>query len=69
MATDTIEYHLARTFRSHTGQRHVTYRPDWSKETPWVAYYYGTTGLRFASLDEAAAFHTFLRDSLIITKD
>ena len=66
---DTIEYHLARTFRSNTGNRRVTYRPDWSKETPWVAYYYGITGLRFPSLDEAASFHTYIKDSLIIPKD
>ena len=67
--TNATEYDLARTYRSESGIRQVTYRPDRSKETPWIAYYYGITGLRFPSLDEAASFHTYIKDSLIIPKD
>ena len=59
------EYHLGRTFRSNTGNRRVTYRPDWSKESPWVSYYYGTAGLQFTTLVEAQKYHARFGDPLV----
>ena len=63
---DTLEYHLAQTFRSLSGKRRVTYRPDWSKATPWVSYYLGTAGLHFPDLDSAQRYHSTHNDPLVI---
>ena len=66
MYQDTLEYHLAQAFRRMSGYRRITYRPDWSKETPWVAYYHGTAGLHFPTLESAQRYHTAHGDPLII---
>lgn len=64
-----VVYHLGRSFKSLSGHRRVTYRPDWSKATPWVAYYKGTAGLYFATLTAAQKYHQSFKDSLVINKD
>ena len=59
---------LGRTFRSKSGQRRITYRPDWSKELPWVAYYKGSAGMHFASFESAQTYHAKFGDPLILTE-
>lgn len=61
-----MEHHLAQTFRSRTGYRRVTYRPDWSKATPWVSYYKGTAGLHFPDLASAQLYHLKFGDPLVM---
>lgn len=61
------EYYLAQTYRSVSGQRRVTYRPDYCKTSPWVAYYHGTAGLHFPDLDSAQRYHQSHGDPLDIT--
>ena len=69
VAEEIDEYHLAQTFRSVSGRRRVTFRPDWSKETPWVSYYHGTAGLHFKDLETAQLYHTSWGDPLTIKKE
>lgn len=43
--------------RSLCGRLRLTYRPDWSVETPWMSYTEGTAHRLFATLREALAFY------------
>jgi hypothetical protein len=61
------EYHLAKTFRTESGKRRITYRPDWSKETPWASYFNLTAGRYFTSVASAQLYYKHLNDPLIIT--
>lgn len=52
------------TYESHQftsptkGAARLTYRDDWSKETPWVKYVNGTAGMHFATLADGVAWMT-----------
>jgi len=62
----TVEYDLGRTYKSKSGNREVTYRPDLYPATPWICYYNGSPNLYFAVFGKAALFCEAFKDPLII---
>lgn len=69
MNEEEDEYHLGRTYRSKSGTRRITYRPDWSKATPWASYRGGSAGQHFATVEQAQIYHRDKGDPLIVKED
>jgi len=63
------EYYLARTFKSESGERRVTYRPDKCVVQPWIASYKDSHTVHFRTLESAIWYHQHIDDPLIINEE